>query len=103
MSFNFKIEFRISEDEKKLIKEQSEKSGLTVSEYCRRAALNKNITQIFSKEQEELYKNLIVYHNNFTRISNMIKNKDSNTFKEINLLIEFFKSEIKNFLHDRKR
>lgn len=96
-----KIEFRISEKEKNIIKIKSKKTGLSISEFCRRSALNKKTIEIFSSQQEVFYKNLINYHNNFSRISNLIKAKDSNVYKEIRELIDFFKREIKNIQNDR--
>jgi uncharacterized protein (DUF1778 family) len=94
---NSKLVFRISTSEKDIIKAKAKLAGLTNSEYCRRAALNKIIVSRFTERQEKMYKNFINYHNHFTNISNLIKSKDPQLNSEIMKLVEFFKLEINSF------
>ena len=70
------IKFRCSAFEKKLLIVKAKKSGLSLSEYCRRSAFQKEITERLSDEQLEVYKMLMKYHNNFKWIGNMFRKKD---------------------------
>ena len=62
------VQFRCSVFEKKLLKVRAKKSGLSISEYCRRAAFDDRIIERLSEDQIEAYKLLVQYQNNFKRI-----------------------------------
>lgn len=88
------VQFRCSIYEKKLLKVKSKKSGLSISEYCRRAAFNDRIIECLSGEQIETYKMLVRYEINFKRIGNMYRKRDPKLADEVVQLA----SEIRNHL-----
>ena len=55
------VQFRCSVYEKKLLKIKARKSGLSISEYCRRAAFEDRIVERMTDEQIEAYKLLVKY------------------------------------------
>ncbi|MFV0591489.1 MAG: plasmid mobilization protein [Draconibacterium sp.] len=59
-----------------MISKQAAHSGLTLSEYIRRAALRQRISYKLSEEELKQYKELHKYKRNFELISNMYKNRD---------------------------
>jgi hypothetical protein len=92
-----KIEFRTSLYEKKLIKIRAKNSGLTVSEFCRRSALDKKITQRLTDDQVELYKILAKYHTNFISIGNMFRKRNPELTKKVYELANEIKEQLKKF------
>ena len=89
-TFAFAVEggFRVecflgkSEDEDQKgeeIEKKAKNSGLSTSDYCRRTALNRELNFRLSDEEIEIYKDLTKYKTNFSRLSNLIKNKDPKT------------------------
>ncbi|WP_417886691.1 mobilization protein MbpA [Zunongwangia sp.] len=97
MKATTKIEFRTTKYQKKLIAIRAKKCGLSVSEFCRRSALDKKITERLSDEQIEIYKMLIRYNLNFTRISNMFKKRNPALSKEVEKLTIQIKNELQKF------
>lgn len=83
------VQFRCSIYEKKLLKVKANKSGLSISEYCRRAAFDVKIIERFTKEEIEIFKMLAKYHNNFKLIGNMFRKRNPRLADEVtNLAIE---------------
>ncbi len=70
------IQIRCSIYEKKLLQRRAARAGISLSEYIRSAAFERNIVERITPEQLEAYKMLIQYKNNFTRIGNMFKKRD---------------------------
>lgn len=93
------IKFRCSIYEKKLLKIKAKNSGLTISEFCRRAAYEKEIKERLSEDLIEIYKTLVKFHNNFKWIGNMFRKKDPKLAKEVYQLA----NEIKDHLKKVKR
>jgi len=62
------IKFRCTVFEKKVLKVKAKKSGLTLSEYCRKVAFQEKITERLTDEQIDIYKMLVNYHTHFKRI-----------------------------------
>ena len=93
------IKFRVSKIEQRIIQKKSEKAGLSVSEFLRRLALEKEIKSRLTSEEIECYKTLSKYADNFRRISNLfklgdvtgVKNESLETSKLIRNHIEKFK------------
>ncbi len=90
MKRNF-IKFRCSTYQKKLIQFSAKKAGLTVSEFCRKAAFKKEITQRLDDDFILYYKTLVSYHNNFKRIGNMFQKKDPKLSLKVNELADEIK------------
>ena len=67
------IKFRVSKIEQRIIQKKSEKAGLSISEFLRRLALEKEIKSRLTSEEIECYKTLSKYADNFRRISNLFK------------------------------
>ncbi|TVZ56936.1 hypothetical protein OD91_2238 [Lutibacter sp. Hel_I_33_5] len=94
---NSVTKFRTTSFEKKLIKIRAKKTGLTQSEFCKKAVLNFKITERLSEEQIELYKMLITYHNNFKSIGNLIKIKHPDLYQKVFQTAEELKKHLQNF------
>jgi len=80
------IQFRCSIYEKKLLKVKADKSGLSLSEFCRRAAFDVKIVERFSEEQITVYKMLSKYQYNFKLIGNMFRKRNSRLSDEVTQL-----------------
>ncbi len=93
------IQFRCSIYEKKLLKIKAKKSGLSISEYCRRAAFDHSIIERFSDEQINIYKLLVQYQVNFKRIGNMYKKRNPKLSEKVVQLA----NEIRKHLYDFKK
>lgn len=70
-----RLTIRLFALEKQAILLASQKAGLVTSDFVRKACLEKHIKARLSQEELALYKLLIEYRNNFSRISNLIKEK----------------------------
>jgi len=70
------VKFRCSVYEKKLLHVKAKKSGLSLSEFCRRVTSEKDIKERLSEDHLEIYKSLVKFHNNFKWIGNMFRKKD---------------------------
>ena len=70
------LKFRCTLFERKVLEAKSKRSGLTISEYCRRVVFDKEIVERLSDEEIDIYKMLIKYSNNFKSIGNMYSKKN---------------------------
>jgi len=91
------IKFRCSIYEKKFLKIKAEKAGISVSEFCRNAIFNIEISERFSKDEINVYKTLIKYHNNFKLIGNMYRNRNPYLEKEVINLANEIKTHLNKF------
>ena len=95
------ISFRVSNIEKKAITMAAKETGLSTSEFARRAALNMKVTLRFSPEEMEVYKNLHVFHRNFKAISNLVKSdyfrKNDTILLELEEMIKQIKAHLEKF------
>lgn len=91
------IQFRCSIYEKKLLKIKAKKSGLSISEYCRRAAFDIRIVERFSDEQIAVYKLLVQYQVNFKRIGNMYRKRNPVLADEVIQLANEIREHLYNF------
>lgn len=76
------IKFRVSGIEKRIIEKKSERAGLSVSEFVRRLAFEKDLKSRLTEEEIGCYKNLSKYADNFRRISNLFKLGDITGMKQ---------------------
>jgi len=91
------IKFRCSIYEKKLLRIKAKKSGLTLSEYFRRVALEQKITERLTEEQIGIYKMLVNYHNSFKSIGNMFRKRNPKLTEMVYELANEIKSHLKKF------
>ena len=91
------IQFRCTVFEKKLLKVKARKSGLSLSEYCRRAAFEDQIIERLTEEQIEAYKMLLKYENNFRRIGNMFRKRNPKLEAEVSDLADEIRMHLLNF------
>jgi len=91
------VQFRCSIYEKKLLKVKAKKSGLSISEYCRRAAFDDRIVERLSEEQIEVYKMLVKYQMNFKRIGNMFRKRNPKLADEVVQLANEIREHLYNF------
>ena len=93
---NERLAFRVYGLEKKAIELAADKSGLCVSDYIRRACLGKTLKPCLTEEELALYRLLIEYRNNFSRISNLMKERKDFT-QELQRLINNLDTHLKKF------
>jgi len=93
------VQFRCSIYEKKLLRVKADRSGLSISEYCRRAAFEDRIIERLTQEQIEMYKMLTKYEINFKRIGNMYRKRTPKLADEVVQLA----NEIRNHLLSFKK
>ncbi len=91
------IKFRCTIYEKKTLKVKAKKSGLTLSEYCRKVAFEEKIVERLTEEQIDIYKMLISYHNNFKSIGNMFNKRNPELVKMVTQLAKEIKGHLKKF------
>jgi len=91
------IKFRCTIYEKKVLKVKAKKSGLTLSEYCRKVAFEEKITERLTDEQIDIYKMLVSYHNNFKSIGNMFYKRNAELTKTVIQLADEIKNHLKKF------
>ena len=89
--------FRCSIYEKKLLKIKAKKAGLSLSEFCFRAAFDKEITARLTEDEIEAYKTLSNYSRNFTLIGNMYRKRNPQLTKEVYALSKALKEHLNNF------
>ncbi|MDL5514595.1 mobilization protein MbpA [Arenibacter sp. M-2] len=77
------VQFRCSIYEKKLLRVKADRSGLSISEYCRRAAFDDRIIERLTQEQIEMYKMLSKYETNFKLIGNMFRKRNPKLANEV--------------------
>jgi len=93
---NARLVFRVYHLEKKAIELAADKSGLAVSDYIRRCSLGQTIRARLSAEEADLYRLLVEYRNNFTRISNLLKEREDIT-SELKEVIKNIDKNLKKF------
>ncbi|MGW9684874.1 mobilization protein MbpA [Flagellimonas sp. 2504JD1-5] len=91
------VRFRCTTYEQKLLKVKARKAGLSVSEYCRRAAFDDRIIERLTEDQIAMYKMFVDYQNNFIRIGNMFKKRNPKLSEEVNQLAKEIKDHLFNF------
>ncbi|NDV42674.1 MULTISPECIES: mobilization protein MbpA [Flagellimonas] len=91
------VQFRCSVYEKKLLKVKAKKSGLSISEYCRRAAFDDRIIERLTEDQIEAYKLLVNYQNNFKRIGNMFRKRNPRLSEEVTQLAKEIREHLLKF------
>ncbi|MGJ8548386.1 mobilization protein MbpA [Winogradskyella wichelsiae] len=89
------VKFRCSVYEKKLLSIKAAASGLSLSEYIRRAVFEKEIKERFKEEHIEIYKMLIKYHNNFKAIGNMYRKRNPKLTEAVYELANEIKAHLK--------
>ena len=70
-----KLVVRVRDLEKKAIERAAQQSGHKLSSYLRRCALKKTLYYRLTQEELRLYELLVEYRRNFTRISNLIRER----------------------------
>lgn len=91
------VQFRCTIYEKKLLRVKAERSGLSISEYCRRAAFEDRIIERFTPEQIEIYKMLTKYEINFKRIGNMYRKRNPKLADEVVQLANEIRQHLLSF------
>lgn len=90
-----KIELRVTKLEKKLLEKRAGESGLSVSEYLRRAGFGRKIGYKLTPEELEVYKDLHTYHRHFSSLSNLFKKGHPDFWKEAQSLMQEVKQHLK--------
>ena len=91
------VRFRCTTYEQKLLKVKARKTGLSLSEYCRRATFDDKIVERLTEEQIELYQTLVKYKINFKRIANMFKKHNPKLANEVLRLAEEIQIHLNSF------
>ena len=91
------IQVRCSIYEKKLLQRRAARAGISLSEYIRASAFQRNIVERITPEQLEIYQMLVQYKNNFSRIVNMFKKRDPKLSGDVKNLAKEIREHLKNF------
>ena len=91
------VQFRCSIYEKKLLRVKADRSGLSISEYCRRAAFDDRIIERLTQEQIEMYKMLLRYETNFKLIGNMFRKRNPKLADEVVQLASEIRKHLLSF------
>ncbi|TDN80816.1 hypothetical protein DET49_13028 [Salegentibacter sp. 24] len=91
------IQVRCSIYEKKLLQRRAARAGISLSEYIRATAFDKNIVERLTPEQLQTYQMLVRYKNNFSRIGNMFRKRDPRLAREVQDLAREIREHLKNF------
>tara|TARA_R110002124_G_scaffold156791_1_gene323913 strand:+ start:83 stop:379 length:297 start_codon:yes stop_codon:yes gene_type:complete len=91
------VQFRCSIYEKKLLRVKADRSGLSISEYCRRAAFDDRIIERLTQEQIEMYKMLSRYETNFKLIGNMFRKRNPKLVDEVVQLASEIRKHLLSF------
>ena len=91
------VKFRCTVYEKKLLRVKARKSGLSLSEFCRRAAFEDQIIERLTEDQIDAYKMLVKYENNFRRIGNMFRKRNPKLEGEVSDLANEIRMHLLNF------
>ncbi len=91
------IKFRCTLLEKKLLKNRATLCGLTLSEYFRRVAFEKKITERLTEDEIEIYKTLVKFHNNFKAIGNMYRKRNPYLTEKVYWLADEIKDHLQKF------
>ena len=98
---NERIYLRLTPLEKKVVVLAAKEANLSISDFTRRAALNMKVTIRFSPKELDIYNDLHKYHQNFTRISNLLRGnefkKEIKVIKEIEEVKYLIKMHLKRF------
>lgn len=79
------------------MKIKAKKVGLTLSEYCRRAAFNHRSIERLTEEQIEMYQTLVRYQNNFKLIGNMFRKRNPKLANEVTKLAHDIRQHLFHF------
>ena len=93
-----RIHLRVTPLEKKWIERSAKEAGLSVSDFLRKSALNKEVRIRFSEEELALFKMLHQYHTNFTRIGNIIRKNKGQISQHLVDEVSHLKNEIRSLL-----
>lgn len=91
------IRFRVSKLEKDIIKNRARKCNLRLSEFCRNTIFDKRITYALTDEEIEIYNNFTRFINDFERLANYFKHKDSILSNEVRKVACDLKNELQKF------
>jgi hypothetical protein len=89
------IKFRCTLYQKKLLNIKAKRSGLSLSEFCRKSAMDLPINERMSDDHIAIYKDLVKFHNNFKSIGNMFRKRDPRLSTEVYKLAEAMKKHLK--------
>jgi len=91
------IKFRVTPLEKKVLEKKASAAGLNTAEFCRSAAMGKEIGYRLTNEEIEAYKLLQRYHKNFVAISNMFKKRDARLAADCQEVAQEIREHLKKF------
>lgn len=83
--------------EKKVIERKAKNAGMQAAPYCRTVCLGHQISGRLTEEEIQAYQMLVKYHNNFQRITNLLKSKDSAFAGEVLAAAREIKAHLEKF------
>ena len=89
--------FRSSVYDKKRIKVRARVCNLTLSEYCRRAALGQRTPALLTEEEVEIYKGLQQFRNNFVHLANIWHKRNPGMFRKNMEVAELVREHLLKF------
>lgn len=91
------VKFRCTSLEKKLLKNRAKRCGLTLSEYFRRIAFDRKITERLTEDEITIYRTLVKFHNNFKAIGNMYRKRNPHLTEKVYWLADEIREHLKKF------
>lgn len=79
------IKIRVSKLEQRIITKKANQIGVSTSELIRAATLNYKVKSRLSEDELKIFQMLTNYSLNFTRISNLVREKDYDSFKKLSM------------------
>ncbi|MDW5290929.1 mobilization protein MbpA [Formosa sp. PL04] len=89
------IRFRCSVYEKKFLNAKAKHAGISLSAFCRRTLMEKELTERMTEDHIMIYKMLVTYHNNFKRIGNMYRVGNPKLEEEVLVVAREIQSHLK--------
>lgn len=92
-----KTEIRLTLLEKKILQKKAENAGLTLSEFLRRAGLSRRIGSRLTPEELACKDSLKKIASSFANITNLLHDKDSRFYNEVQNIVIRTKEILKRF------
>ncbi len=97
MNRNEVVRFRLTKMEKEVLKLRANKCSLSLSDFCRNTIFDKEVKYKLTLEEVQAYQSLARFHNDFERLANFFKHKDSILSNEVRKVAHDLHNELKKF------
>jgi len=91
------IQIRCTPEEKRLIREKAERCLMAMGEFCRRSALDIEVTEWFTPEQIQAYRMMMQCHGTLEELAGKLDGDDPELGRRILELVEKLETHLLNF------